>query len=69
MKKFLKILLVLIAIGAIVAAVLLYLRKCDQDCSDCDCDCDFDDEDDFEPREYSSIQPKTEESEPAEEPA
>lgn len=64
MKKSLKVLLALAAIGAAIAGVLLYLRRCDDDdCCDMDCDGCLDDSDDaseedsYDEREYVSIQP------------
>ena len=68
MKKFLKVLAVLSAIGAAIAAVLLYFKKCEAEF-----DSDFDDEDEdseaYDKREYVSIQPLDEEEAPAEEEA
>lgn len=71
MKKLIKVIGILIAIGAAVAAVLLYLKKmgffddCDMDCENCEEKCM--EEDGFDEREYVSIQPRKEE--PAEEEA
>lgn len=62
MKKLAKVIGILIAIGAVVAAVLLYLKKmgffddCDMDCENCDKDCMNEDEEECTERGYVNIQ-------------